>query len=161
MNVGVVRELGDPDAEEAHTTDQTSSAFARAMRTREHKVRSYLVVRIGRGMAGHTPAGALGSSLPDAQYGVSATIFEDRIEGLWESNGTDLAVVLGHAIAHELGHVLLGSAEHSSMGIMRAHWGKADFDQAAMGRLGFTAQQAARIRNYGGLLAASQAVRQR
>ncbi len=65
-----------------------------------------------------------------------------------QSAGHDLAVMLGHAIAHEIGHVTLASDGHAPNGIMRAHWGKADLDQAAIGQLGFTARQGAEIRDY-------------
>jgi hypothetical protein len=151
VGVALVWELGDSDAEEAHTEDRSSSAFARTYRMRNPGVRGYVAVRIGRNMSGHTPARALGVSLPDALAGVSSTIFEDRIESLCKSDGLDLAVVLGHVIAHEMGHVLLGSPEHAVTGIMRARWGKTDFDQAAMGLLRFSATQGAAIRNHGSL----------
>jgi hypothetical protein len=93
----------------------------------------------------------MGMSLPDAQSGVSSTIFEDRIENLCASGGLDLAVVLGHVIAHELGHVLLESSEHARTGIMQAYWHKKDFDQAAMGLLRFSEPQGAAIRNHGAM----------
>ncbi len=139
-DVSIVWESGDPDAEEAHTTDQSGAAAFR-----DRQVRNYLVVRIGRGLAVHVPPGALGVSLPHAQYGVSATIFEERVENLCHAEGQDLAVILGHAIAHELGHVLLASDEHAPNGIMRARWGRAELDLASGGRLGFPAKQGAEM----------------
>jgi hypothetical protein len=142
-DVNVRWELGDPEAEEAHSTDQSGPASFR-----DQHVRSYLVVRIGRGMARSVPSVALGVSFPHAQYGVSATIFQERIENLCRTNGQDFAVILGHAIAHELGHVALASHGHAPVGIMRAAWGRADFDQASTGHLGFTAQQEREIRDY-------------
>jgi hypothetical protein len=50
--------------------------------------------------------------------------------------------VLGHAIAHELGHVLLNQQVHSAHGIMRGEWGLIDLRDAADGLLLFTPQQA-------------------
>lgn len=44
---------------------------------------------------------------------------------------------LGLAIAHELGHALLGPA-HSSQGIMKALWGKEQLDLKAAGEMVFT-----------------------
>jgi hypothetical protein len=134
---------GNADADEAHTTDQSGPAAFR-----DAHVRPYLVVRIGRGLAFHVPSSALGISLPHAQFGVSATVFQERVESMCQSAGQDLAVMLGHAIAHEIGHVTLASDAHAPNGIMRARWGKADLDQAAKGHLGFTAQQGAEIRDY-------------
>jgi len=50
--------------------------------------------------------------------------------------------VLGPAIAHELGHVLLGQRGHSPSGIMRAHWRREDYERAPRGAFNFTAEQA-------------------
>jgi len=44
---------------------------------------------------------------------------------------------LGLAIAHELGHALLGPA-HSPQGIMQARWGKEQLDLKAAGEMVFT-----------------------
>ena len=136
-------EVGDPDAEEAHLTDQSAAAAFR-----DAHIRPYLVVRVGRDLAFHVRSGTLGLSLPHAQFGVSATIFQERVESLCRSEGQDFAMMLGHAIAHELGHVTLVLDGHAPVGIMRARWGKADFADAAIGNLGFTPSQAAAIRSY-------------
>jgi len=36
--------------------------------------------------------------------------------------GTDSRVLLGRAIAHELGHLLLATTTHGPVGLMRAYW---------------------------------------
>jgi hypothetical protein len=54
--------------------------------------------------------------------------------------------VLGPAIAHELGHMLLGQKGHSPSGIMRAHWHREDYERAPRGAFNFTAEQAEHIR---------------
>ena len=53
--------------------------------------------------------------------------------------------ILGHVIAHELGH-LLGFETHSPTGIMRANWGSADWQETIYGPLSFTPQQADVVR---------------
>jgi hypothetical protein len=142
-NVTVNWTAGDPEADEAHTTDQSAPAAFR-----DSHVRPFLVVRIGRGLAYKVPSGALGVALPHAQFGVSVTIFQERVEAMCQSGGADFAILLGHAVAHEIGHVTLASDAHPPNGIMRARWGKNESDLAAMGHLGFSAQQGAEIRAY-------------
>jgi hypothetical protein len=57
------------------------------------------------------------------------------------SNGT----LLGHAVAHEIGHVLLGADSHSPAGIMRPVWLLVDEERMAQGVLLFDAGQAAKM----------------
>ena len=49
-------------------------------------------------------------------------------------------------MAHEIGHVLLGTTEHSADGVMKARWGKPDYQRAAMGFMEFTPSQRGAIR---------------
>ncbi len=48
-----------------------------------------------------------------------ATVFFHRVEAV--TKGGPVAPALGNAIAHELGHLLLGRNAHSPTGIMRAY----------------------------------------
>ena len=54
--------------------------------------------------------------------------------------------VLGPAIAHELGHMLLGQRGHSPSGIMRTRWRREDYERAPRGAFKFTAEQAEQMR---------------
>jgi hypothetical protein len=58
------------------------------------------------------------------------------VDRLAQSNG--LAVTrgqfLGALMAHEIGHVLIGSGIHSAAGIMKAHWGSRDLPLIRQGR---------------------------
>jgi hypothetical protein len=58
------------------------------------------------------------------------------------------ATWLGHIMAHELGHILLGSNAHSLVGIMRGRLRPGDWDKAAQGTLGFTPSQNRQIREW-------------
>jgi hypothetical protein len=73
-----------------------------------------------------------------------------RILSLRSSGHTDLQVskaqILGHAIAHEIGHLLLNQQVHSAHGIMRGEWDFTDLRDAADGLLLFTPQQAEFLR---------------
>jgi hypothetical protein len=57
-----------------------------------------------------------------------------------------LAMILGHLMAHEVGHLLLGGNSHSRRGIMSVPWGRLSLARAAWGELLFTSQEAKRIR---------------
>jgi hypothetical protein len=60
--------------------------------------------------------------------------------------GVQPCEVLGPAIAHEIGHLLLGQQGHSPTGIMRARWRREDYERAPQGAFKFTAEQAEQIR---------------
>lgn len=56
------------------------------------------------------------------------------------------AQVLGHVMAHEVGHLLLNQQVHSAQGIMRGEWGLMEFRSAVLGLLLFTPQQSEFLR---------------
>jgi len=69
---------------------------------------------------------------PDA-YGVTyvvketnrgwlATVFPDRIDQAASRVGMDRGTLLGLVIAHEVGHLLLGTSYHGATGLMVAEW---------------------------------------
>jgi len=72
---------------------------------------------------GEPNSGVLGSALIDAQArtGVLANVFVDRTRRLAHDLGIDYRILLGRAIAHELGHLLLGTSTHGA-GLMREVW---------------------------------------
>jgi hypothetical protein len=67
---------------------------------------------------------ALGYSLVDSETGrgTIATVFADRVEHLAHLGRFDRASVMGRAVAHEIGHLILGTNAHSDRGLMREHW---------------------------------------
>ena len=77
-----------------------------------------------------------------------ANVFYNRVEQRTEVERISLEQVLGHAMAHELGHLLLGSNSHSSTGIMSGKWRADELKRAAKGDLLFTAQQARIIHDH-------------
>jgi hypothetical protein len=92
-------------------------------------------IRLGRGELavrllrlpvpdGYTGQLPLGHSLvdPHRRTGALATIYLDRVEWLARASRTDAGLLLGRAIAHEIGHLLLGTTEHAATGVMRAVW---------------------------------------
>jgi len=107
--------------------------------------RSYAVVRLTRRTPATTFPGALGFALPFARSGAHVSIFYERVEGLCRSVNAACYVVLGEAIAHELGHVLLRSSDHSTAGLMQARWNAATWQLASAGLLAFSRQEAERM----------------
>ncbi len=85
-----------------------------------------LAIRIVRSPGPHRYQGPLplGDAMVDggSGSGVLATIYIDRVEWLAQETGTDSRALLGRAIAHELGHLLLASTTHGPVGLMRAFW---------------------------------------
>ncbi len=77
--------------------------------------------------------------------GCYSDVFYDRVMELDADWHIALADTLGSVIAHELGHLLLGSNSHSDMGIMRARWQSEELRRLARGGLWFTNEQAGRM----------------
>ena len=90
----------------------------------------------------------LGRSVPGdpSSRGVYARVFYGHIQTKAEQEGVNPAQLLGLAVAHEFGHLLLGPKAHSAEGIMRANWSHHDMDSGAKGQLRFTDRQALLIR---------------
>jgi len=89
---------------------------------------------------------ALGYALPCAARGIQVTIFADRVEIVSRTNLAAFYRVLGHAIAHEVGHVLLRSGVHDTTGLMRRVWAKSDWQRTAVTIIPFTSGQAECVR---------------
>jgi hypothetical protein len=67
---------------------------------------------------------ALGMSLIDgrSRTGVLMTVDPHQVSAIAQSAKADSATLLGRAVAHEIGHLLLGHPSHSRSGLMRALW---------------------------------------
>jgi hypothetical protein len=85
-----------------------------------------LVVRILRGprSSQRIHKTALGHATIDGHSGtgVLATIYFDRVDKKAAQTNTSAPSLLGRTIAHELGHLLLGTSEHAVEGLMRSEW---------------------------------------
>jgi hypothetical protein len=112
------------------------------------------VLAIRSGLPDNFRDSALGlapGSGPDRQ---SVYVFYDRVEAVAMEHAADSRVnaaqILGNAIAHEIGHVLLNVQTHSAAGIMRGDWNRSDLRNVSYGFLLFTARQAKVIRKEAG-----------
>ena len=80
-----------------------------------------LILRMTRSPA---TAVGVGSSLidPVLQAGRLATVYVDQVDAMARRSNTDRVAILSRAIAHEIGHLLLGTTEHTRSGLMRGIW---------------------------------------
>ena len=91
------------------------------------------------------------NELQDTVFGfavvpVLATVYYEAVRHA-KSDGAafDIPIILGCVIAHEIGHLLLGSNSHSGWGVMKPRWERKQFRQAMTGILLFTPEQAKRM----------------
>ena len=73
--------------------------------------------------------------------GCYTDVFYEGAAKLQSAWNVSLSDTLGAVIAHEIGHLLLGSNSHTSAGIMRAHWEGQELNRMARGNLLFTEAQ--------------------
>src|ERR1700682_765215 len=80
------------------------------------------------------PRGVFGITyLSVGDIGSQADVFYGKIAGFHGIRPEETGTLLGHAMAHELGHLLLGSNSHSVRGIMCAEWRTADLIRMTQG----------------------------
>ena len=85
--------------------------------------------------------------IPSPRHGQFAYVSYARAKTvLLEAPQLSLGQLLGHGIAHEIGHLLLGTNSHFPSGLMSAHWNARELKLAARGQLTFSIDQAAAIR---------------
>lgn len=58
----------------------------------------------------------------ESRSGILATVYYESVEAVARSSGVTTSRLLGRAIAHEVGHLLLPGGGHSPSGLMRAPW---------------------------------------
>ena len=86
----------------------------------------------------------LGEALIDMREkaGSLATVYADRVTALAHTAGVDPADVMARAIAHELGHLLLGTNQHTEHGLMRPVWSGSDLRRNQAGDWRFSGDEA-------------------
>lgn len=103
------------------------------------------------------PASAMRTRYEDGVFGVApspgdgtrgtlAFVFVDRVRAFAAEHRVSAAHVLGGAIAHELGHLLLPPYAHRDNSVMRATWRPAQFPPYVPGITGFAPDQARLLR---------------
>jgi len=93
----------------------------------------------GRSAMGVAPRGR-------GQTGRLLYAFYSRVEAYARQHDKPVSQVLGHVMAHELGHLLLPHGSHTRSGIMVAAWDRNQVEQIGRGWLSFSPEEAAQIR---------------
>lgn len=97
--------------------------------------------------AGGRQSICLGYALvPKGGLGSLAAVFTEKARMLAVSSLAHRSSVLGHAIAHEIGHLLIGNVEHSGHGLMQALWSPAQLLRATALPMQFSERNARRVR---------------
>jgi hypothetical protein len=96
------------------------------------------------------------NGVQDSAFGIAvlpvlASVYYEHVVSRARIDGADFEVpiILGCVMAHEIGHLLLGSNSHSDTGIMQARWERKQVLQLMKGGLHFTPQQSKLIRAEG------------
>ena len=94
------------------------------------------------------PIVALGESMLDREQrsGVLMTVDVFPVRAVASRSSTAVPTLLGRAIAHEIGHLLLGSAQHPRSGLMRALWSQDELRGFKPVYWGFSAREGAQMR---------------
>jgi hypothetical protein len=107
------------------------------MRTTDFVVRLLTASRASRTPVSNEPLG-FAQHCPDSGRGCVANIFYAKVDELASLKGGGSARILGHAMAHEVGHLLLGENAHSCSGVMRGVWSLEDLEFMSWSELTFT-----------------------
>lgn len=113
---------------------------------REVAFPKHLHLRIVRRSAGLNGE-AMGVSFQGEDgIGCFADLFYEPMERLEESDGTNVASLLGQVAAHEIGHLLLGRNSHAVAGIMQARWTADRLTSPALARLVFLDRESQKMK---------------
>ena len=112
-------------------------------------------------------ASVLGTAQPFARQGLNVRVFADRIAAAADRQNRSYSSVLAHVMAHEIGHVLLRTNDHSgAYGLMAPVWTDWEYGQMGRGLMFFNHSESQAMRvgldgvNCGPLLSSKAAVEQ-
>jgi hypothetical protein len=100
----------------------------------------------------------LGTALLDDGVGFYAYVFYDRVLERSQERRLE-SRLLACVMAHEIGHLLLGSSKHSLSGIMSGHWGADELRKVAEGAMRFDSNQSRAMHAHLGSLESTEARR--
>ena len=112
----------------------------------DHRFCVQVLLRSRNRNAAPGPGRVMGVALAADQRRAVLSLFFDAVTEVAVQYGSPVADVLGLALAHEMGHVLLPPPSHAPSGIMQPSWEGDDLRHAIHGDKAFTEQQAATMR---------------
>ena len=83
--------------------------------------------------------------VPERSFGRVAAVFWDKARRAAVKWGARRATVLGHAIAHEIGHLLIAERGHARRGLMKARWSQSEIRHANKVPMEFNSKDKRRI----------------
>jgi hypothetical protein len=111
---------------------------------------THLVLKIlPHAISGHVRdrSNVLGDAIVDEKgVGYYAYVFYDRVQRVAHEHRLRHALLSG-VLAHEIGHLLLGSKSHAISGIMSAHWNDEELRRISEGTMFFTPNQSRLMRD--------------
>lgn len=106
-----------------------------------------LILTIQKGMRPNYQT-AMGTALLTKSESVPyANVFYGQVETAASQLGLLAPRVMGAVVAHELGHLLLGTNSHGTHGIMAPLWSSKQLQRAEYGMLRFTRDQTERMQS--------------
>jgi hypothetical protein len=82
---------------------------------------------------------------PFRHAGTRITLYQNRLTALLHPHDSFAAAFLGHILAHEIGHVLLGHPDHAPEGLMKPVWRAEDVTDLRRRAMRFTDGETAQI----------------
>lgn len=101
----------------------------------------------------HRSSAVLGYAVILERRGVLATVHSGRVLALASKSGVDAAALMSRVMAHEVGHLLLGTNEHTTRGLMRADWKLNAWSMSEHSAWMFSSDEVLRIRQGAGMTA--------
>ena len=82
-------------------------------------------------------AAALAFAKPYLHEGPCVTVLMDRLQDEADRNPQTTGILLGHVLAHEIGHVLQAIERHSETGLMKERWSMREISDMWRGSAAF------------------------
>jgi len=132
---------GDPEAPEGVSVAYPSPLRPGLEREAACQARTDVALRITVGLPSQRST-ILGMAVPFARKGLNVLVYDDRVRSVAAARAQAPGAVLAHAMAHEIGHVLLRSSGHDKIGIMSSAWTDDEYTRITQRTLIFSRKQA-------------------